>query len=85
MTLEQIQQSIDTFDLTKPTQALADAWILANSYQSKFKPTSDEHKLLTEFKSAIDKERKARNHNNTKLHDAKELQINTCKGGGYNA
>ena len=60
LTLEQIQQSVDTFDLTQPASALGHAWVLAHSYQSRFKPSSDEHKLLAKFKASIDKEHKAR-------------------------
>ena len=58
MTTEDIQQSIDAFDLTKPDQDLADAWVLATSYQKRFKPISDEYKLLTKFMHTLDSKRK---------------------------
>ena len=58
ITLEAIQQSFDTFDFNKSDQELADAWVLATSYQKQFKPASDEFKLLSKFMSSIESKRK---------------------------
>lgn len=58
MTTEDIQQSIDTFDFNKSDQQLADAWVLASSYQKRFKPSSDEYKLLSKFMASLESKRK---------------------------
>lgn len=58
MTIEDIQQSIDTFSFDKSDQELADAWVLASSYQKRFKPASDEYKLLSKFMANLEAKRK---------------------------
>lgn len=58
MTIEDIQQSIDVFDFNKSDQELADAWVLASSYQKRFKPASDEYKLLSKFMVSLEAKRK---------------------------
>ena len=58
MTIEDIQQSVDTFSFDKLDQELADAWVLASSYQKRFKPASDEYKLLSKFMANLEAKRK---------------------------
>lgn len=58
MTIEDIQQSINTFSFDKSDQELADAWVLASSYQKRFKPASDEYKLLSKFMTNLEAKRK---------------------------
>lgn len=58
MTIEDIQQSINTFSFDKSEQELADAWVLASSYQKRFKPASDESKLLSKFMVSLEAKRK---------------------------
>ena len=58
MTIEDIQQSIDKFSFDKSDQELADAWVLASSYQKRFKPASDEYKLLSKFMANLEVKRK---------------------------
>lgn len=58
MTIEDIQRSIDKFSFDKSDQGLADAWVLASSYQKRFKPASDEYKLLSKFMANLEVKRK---------------------------
>ena len=58
MTIEDIQQPVDTFSFDKSDQELADAWVLASSYQKRFKPASDEYKLLSKFMANLEAKRK---------------------------
>ena len=58
MTIEDIQQSVDTFSFDRSDQELADAWVLDSSYQKRFKPASDEYKLLSKFMANLEVKRK---------------------------
>ena len=89
-TLEQLIASRDAFlekieDLDD--KALADAWVMAKCHIEKFKPTSEEAKMLIAFQRKLDKIRKERKPKRTtptlnalqqEIADRKEEKEEVC-------